>query len=247
MPDEANKTAEIYHNSSNYLVWMIGEKTGKTPQWLFQNTDTTSNAKFDMTNMPDSLDLILVPKIGYYGPNNDTPINMNNDIFKNMWHRNLVYVSGFRPSPQGSDTTYIFQFTTNLDDGSQISQTNIDRVNTQVQSFLYATKWPNKDLLKYYYTKIGAIQDPLFQYVIKLPADKSSYTWTAFGTQGGGNYVGFINDGTKRIQNSNSGYNIDENTYGGFQEEFFASMTNTTFDGLNYFWDSNHSLRTLQR
>ena len=55
-----------------------------------------------------------------------------------------------------------------------------------------------------------------------------------------GNSITIATDGTLRILNSISLYN-EGNSDGELQEEIFASMTNTEFDGLTYFWDSNQN------
>ncbi len=239
----ADTTAEMFHTRPDlYLNWMIGHRVNPVrSDWMFQNPSYTENSVFNMNEVKQegTVEVYLVPEISFYGPNNDTPISMRDVWIQAIFQRSSAFVSGFRPSPAGWDTTDVLQFTFNLDTGEPISQTNLDRAFNEINKFLTALQWSHKNLLLYKFTEIDSVNDPYLQYIINGPRNWDNFTYSSFYNAGPGNTINIATDGSFRIFNSNSGYNTNSST-GQIQAEIFASMCNLVFDGLTYFWDANY-------
>ncbi len=242
---DADSTAEIWHNHpESYLRWTIGHKVNpEHTDWLFQNASFDVNADMPVpaVNEAGTIELYLVPKIANYGPNNDIPLDMMSSTVRGFFHR-VTYplISGFRPSPAGWDTTAILRLTFNLDTGNPIDPTNLARAQNELEKFLTATIWNNTKLLNYKVIDINSLTDPNLLAIINPPRSGDNYTYTGFENAGPGNAIQIANDGTYRIINSSSTYSTGSSN-GNIQEEILASMTNTVFDGLTYFWDSNQN------
>lgn len=236
----SDTTAQLFHkHPEQYLNWMVGHRVNPNrPDWMFQNENstTTSTMPLNAVNSEGTVEVYLVPKYANFGLNNDIPMNMDSTIVGSWFSRNFAEVTGFRPFT--FDTTYVFQFTFNLDSGLPIAQNHVDRANNELQKFLTATDWPHKNLLIYEFHQAASINDPLVQYAVSPPRNQDNFTYTTFYSGGGGNVVNIATDGTKRIFNSNSKYNIN-NSNGQMQEEIFDSMLNTNIDGGTHTMQSN--------
>jgi hypothetical protein len=119
-------------------------------------------------------------------------------------------------------------------------QNELDRANNEIQKFLTATDWTQKNLLMYQFNTINSTSDPLLQSILNAPRNQDNFTYSTFYNAGPGNAITIATDGTLRIKNSNSGYTTAE-TNGNIQEEFFESMINATIDDANYLLTANIS------
>ncbi|GAB4290402.1 MAG: hypothetical protein Kow0098_08980 [Ignavibacteriaceae bacterium] len=234
-------TAEIFHTRPDkYLNWIIGHRVNpERGDWLFQNPSYQENSVIPLkeANNEGTIEMYLIPKWANYGINNDIPMDMESTTVQGFFSRNAAYVSGFRPSPAGWDTTYVLQFTFNLDTGNPIDTTNLNRANVQIQKFLDALQWQHKNLLVYRFTKIDSLTDPFLQYIINEPRNLDNFTYSSFYNAPAGNYVEIAMDGTYRIKFSNSTYGT-ATPDGGMQEEIFTSMINGVIDGPSYIMSS---------
>jgi hypothetical protein len=169
-----------------------------------------------------------------YGVNNDEPIDMSGPEVTQMLSRpTFGIVSGFRESAY--DTVDVTQHLYNETNGDPISQNNIDRAYNEIQKVLNATVWNHKKLLNYRFTQINSSTDSFWLY-LKDPNGRNldNVSKSTFYSAGGpGNLVVIALDGSLRIKNSKSLYNIN-NTNGQMQEEIFDSFCNTNVDGPDY-------------
>jgi hypothetical protein len=221
---------------------MIGHRINQDrPDWIFQNENstTTSTMPLNVVKQEGTVELYLVPKFANYGPDNNTPIDMESATVNSFFGRpTFPATSCFQPSPAGYDTTNVLQFTFNLDTGAPIEQNQLDRAYNELNKFLTATHWNPKNLLIYRFNIINSFSDSLWLHIINPPRNQDNFTYTTFRDEGPGNVVTIATDGTKRILNSISQYNINSSD-GQMQEEIFDSFMNTNIDDNQYFLTSN--------
>ena len=222
---------------------MVGHKVSSKPEWLFQNEtpSSTSTMPLNIVKQEGTVELYLVPKFANYGPNNTTPMDMESATVNSFFGRpTFPATSCFRPSPAGYDTTNVLQFTINYDTGEPIAQNQLDRAYNELNKFLTATDWSHKNLLMYRFYTINSFSDPLWQSIINPPRNQDNFSYTTFYNTSPTNAVEIATDGTKRIKNSSSTYNIHSSD-GQMQEEIFDSFLNTNIDGPSYLLQANAS------
>ncbi len=241
----SDTTAQLFHNQPDkYLNWMVGHKVNPNrPDWLFQNENwtTTSKMPLNKVNLEGTIEVYMVPKWSFYGPNNDLLMDMESSTVKSFfWRPTFPATSHFEPSPAGWDTTDIAQFLFNETNNEPITQNNIDRANNEIQKFLTAVNsWPQKKLLNYRFTQISSVDDPFWQY-LRNPSGRNldNVSKSTFYQGGPGNFVEIANDGTGRIKYSFSKYSTTSSN-GQIQEEVFDSMLNTNIDGPSFILSAN--------
>ena len=213
----ADTSATVTPNNPNlYLNWVIGTTDNANKvEWLYQNQTpwSTNNAKIPLNKINNkTTDEYLIKKFVKYGPNNDQTIDMAGATVTGFLTRPPPgIVSGFRPSPAGYDTTDVFQFTFNLETGTPVAQNHLDRAYNELNKFLQATQRQDKKLLLYKFYTANSTNDPILQKDVSSPRNQDNFTYTTFYSAGAGNTVNISQDGTFRIKNSNSGYNINNN------------------------------------
>lgn len=227
----SDTTAQVFHkHPEQYLKWMVFQKVNPNrPDWISQNANstTTSTMPLNIVNSEGTVEVYMVPKWANYGPNNDIPMDMESSTVAGFYNRNGAFVSGFRPFTY--DTTYVFQFTFNESTGEQIDQANLDRAANELNKFIIATHWPQKNLLIYQTHQANSVNDALLQWVLNGPRNQDNFTYTSFYNGPPGNAIDIATDGTLRIKNSNFKYNTG-NTNSQIQDEIIASMLNIIND-----------------